>query len=63
LNALVRLLTERLGVEPQVWLRYMNEELAEQVGRLEKERRVVGYDEEGNPVREEESEKGHDRAS
>ena len=50
LNALTRLLTDRLGVDPEVWLRYLNEELETELQRLEQDNGVAGYDEQGNPV-------------
>ena len=37
LNALTRLLTEHLGVNPEVWLRCLNEELEAELGRLERD--------------------------
>jgi hypothetical protein len=50
LNALTRLLTDHLGVDPEVWLRYLNEELEAELQRMEKENGVAGYDDQGNPV-------------
>lgn len=50
LNALARLLTDHLGVDPEVWLRYLNEELETELRRLEEDNGVSGYDEQGNPV-------------
>ena len=50
LNALARLITDHLGVDTQVWLRYLNEELEAELLRLEKEAGVAGYDDKGNPI-------------
>jgi hypothetical protein len=50
LNALTRLLTDHLGVDPEVWLRYLNEELEAELRRLEQDNGVSGYDEQGNPL-------------
>lgn len=50
LNAFSRILTEVLGVESTVVMRYFNEELEAQLSQLEEELNVVAYDEKGNPV-------------
>jgi hypothetical protein len=50
LNALARLVTDHLGVKPEVWLRCLNEELEAELQRLEKEAGVTGYDDKGNPI-------------
>ena len=50
LNALTRLLTDHMGVDPEVWLRYLNEELETEIRRLEQDNGVSGYDDQGNPV-------------
>ena len=50
LNALARLLTDHLGVDPEVWLRYLNEELEAELRRLEQDNGVSGYDGQGNPL-------------
>ena len=50
LNALARLITNHLGVDAQVWLRCLNEELETELQRLEKEAGVTGYDDKGNPM-------------
>ena len=50
LNALTRLLTDHLGVDPEVWLRYLNEELEAELKRLEEETGVTAYDDKGNPL-------------
>ena len=52
LNALTRLLTEHLGVDPEVWLRCLNEELEAELRRLEQDVGVAGVGEQGNATGE-----------
>ncbi|KKN39345.1 hypothetical protein LCGC14_0744500 [marine sediment metagenome] len=51
LNAFSRILTEVLGVEGKVFLRYLSEELEAEINRLVEELQVKGWDGLGNPVR------------
>jgi len=44
LNAVARMITDHLGVDAQVWLRCLNEELEAELQRLEKEAGVMGKD-------------------
>lgn len=50
LNAFTRLMIEHLGVEQAVWLRVMNEEMSEELQRMQRELGVVGYTDEGAPI-------------
>lgn len=50
LDAMARIVTERLGVPQEEWLHFLNEELANQVGNLQVELGVGGWDKNGNPV-------------
>jgi len=49
-TALARILFDKLGVSPEDWIGYLNEELEAEVQRVEAECGITGYDEQGNPV-------------
>ena len=50
LNAFTRLMLEHLGVEQAVWLKVMNEEMAQETARLQQELGVAGYSDDGEPI-------------
>lgn len=50
INALTRALVEKLGVPPEEWMDYLNQELEASVKILEAECGVSGYDDQGNPI-------------
>ncbi len=50
MTALTRVMIEALGVDQDLWMRYVNQELQHAIEQLQTDLGVAGYDEEGNPL-------------